>query len=106
MSSPEKADLIRAGPPAGSPDQNHLLAVLPLADFEEAFWTHVAELTRSRLLLADMSFWFRILREVPTLRHPDDRQKAPEKPSRKGHFSQIPVNEPTGDVPAEPGIDF
>ena len=34
MSSPEKADLIRAGPPAGSPDQNHLLAVLPLADFE------------------------------------------------------------------------
>ncbi len=50
---------------------DRLEAGLALADFEEAFWMGVAELSRSRLLVAEMAYWFRGLREVPALRHPE-----------------------------------
>ena len=44
---------------------------LPLPDFEEKFWSAVAELSKSDLYRADTTYWLRIVREFPELRHPE-----------------------------------
>jgi DNA-binding FadR family transcriptional regulator len=70
--------LILAEQYATEEDAAELLAIvdemargLPLGDFEEKFWTTVAELTRSDLYRADTAYWFRLVREFPELRHPE-----------------------------------
>lgn len=70
--------LVLAEQHATSDDAARLMAIvdemangLPLADFEEKFWSAVAELTRSDLYRSDSIYWFRLVREFPELRHPE-----------------------------------